>query len=339
MSLPEVSVVLPAYNAADTLAQALDSLVAQSLETFEVVVVDDGSEDTTWELLTSAAQDDPRIRPVHMEHAGIVPALNLGLEKARGTLIARLDADDVCLPERLALQKGYLDQHPTIGLVGCKVAFGGDRQACAGYARYVDWTNTLLTPEAISLGRFRESPLPHPSVMFRASLVQEHGAYRDGDFPEDYELWLRFLDAGVAMAKVDQELVVWNDPPHRLSRNDPRYEVDRFYATKARYLARWLERHNPFHPDIVVMGAGRVSRKRADYLLGHGIRFAAYVDIDPRKVGKVVHGRPVIHRDELQGPGEQFAVSFVASHGAGSDISRFLGSRGWTPGRDFLLAA
>jgi hypothetical protein len=250
-----------------------------------------------------------------------------------------MDADDLCSPSRLGLQAARLDAEPGLGLVACRVKFGGDRAAAGGYARYVDWTNTLLTPQDIGLGRFRESPLAHPSVMFRRELPRRHGAYAEGDFPEDYELWLRWLDAGVAMAKLDRALLTWNDAPGRLSRRNGRYCMEKFYATKARWLARWLAVNNPRHPEIAVIGAGKVSRKRAELLTGHGVHIAAYVDIDPRKVGRTVHGRPVLHRDELPEPGRLFAVSYVASHGAAEEIREFLEDRGWRMGRDFLLAA
>src|SRR6185436_16591977 len=104
-----------------------------------------------------------------------------------------------------------------IGLVGCLVEFGGDRSASEGYALHVDWINALTTPDEIALNRFVESPLAHPSVMFRRELVEKHGGYRAGDFPEDYELWLRWMEAGARMGKVPRVLLTWQDGPGRLS--------------------------------------------------------------------------------------------------------------------------
>lgn len=336
---PRVSVLLPVRNGRATLARALQSLLDQTLEDFEVIAIDDGSTDQTWDVLQEHARQDRRIWPERTGPKGLVPALDMAVEKARAPYLARMDCDDLCLPERLELQAAHLDAHPETGLVACRVAFGGDRRAAAGYARYVDWTNTLLDHDQISLARFRESPLAHPSVMFRASLVRDYGGYRLGDFPEDYELWLRWLEQGVRMAKLDQELLVWNDPPHRLSRTHQRYDPQAFYRIKAEYLGRWLARNNPLHPEVAIIGSGRTSRKRADLLLEHGVRITAYIDIDPRKIGHVIHGIPVLHRDEIPGPGQCFAVSYVGSHGADQDIGDFLQARGFLPGRDFILAA
>jgi len=333
-------VVFPAFNAAETLPETLRSLTGQTLPDWELAAVDDGSTDGTWDILATAAARDPRIRPLrHPRNRGIVAALDTALAAVAAPLVARLDADDTCLPERLARQVDFLDAHPEIGLVGCRVAFGGDRESQAGYAAHVDWINTLTEAEDIRLNRFVESPFAHPSVMFRRELVDRFGGYRDGPFPEDYELWLRWLDAGVPMAKVPETLVVWNDPPGRLSRTDSRYSLRAFYETKAQYLARWLARHNPFHPDIVLWGAGRKTRKRAEFLVEHGVRITHYVDIDPRKIGPCIHGRPVLGPGQVPPPETAFVVSYVGSRGARDDIRQRLAARGYREGRHFILGA
>ena len=139
--------------------------------------------------------------------------------------------------------------------------------------------------------------------------------------------------------KLPESLLTWNDPPHRLSRTHPRYAPEAFYAVKADYLAHWLARHNPHHPDIVVVGAGRVTRRRVEKLIARGIRVKAWADLDRRKVGRVYHGAPVIHHDDLPPPGTAFVVPFVSSTGAPEHIRALLESRGFVRGRDFIEAA
>lgn len=336
---PKVSVLLPVHNAAATLPQALESLQAQTLREFECLAVDDGSTDDSAAILDGVAARDPRFRVLRPGRVGLVAALQQGLDACHAPYVARMDADDLCHARRLEQQTGRLDHRPDLGLVSCRVAYGGDAERQAGYAHYVTWTNSLLTHEDISLNRFRESPLPHPSVMFRRELAARHGGYREGPFPEDYELWLRWLEAGVRMEKLPQELLVWNDPPQRLSRTDPRYDAAQFYRIKAVYLSRWLARHNPLHPRVAVLGAGRVSRKRAEMLCEHGVEIVCWYDIDPRKVGRKVQQRFVLHRSETPPPDEQFLLSYVASRNAGEEIAAFLGSRGYAPGKHYLLAA
>lgn len=339
MTASTVSVTMPCHNCGDTVGRALDSLLAQEGADFEVVAVDDGSTDDTAGVLAEYARRDARVRVLTMEHGGVVAAANAAIAAARGCYLARMDADDEALPGRLAAQARLLDEDPGLGLVGCRVRFGGCRRTCAGYAHYVDWTNSLLTHEQISLNRFVEFPVPNPSIMVRRSCIEAHGGYRDGDFPEDYDLLLRWLEAGVRMAKADEELLVWNDPPTRLSRTHPRYDVDAFYRIKTEYLARWLARHNPHHPVVHILGSGRTTRKRADLLLDHGVEFAAYYDIDPRKIGHVVNGVKVRDRAEVPPPGEGLCIPYVASRGAREEIAAFLQGRGMVLGRDYIPAA
>lgn len=347
---PSISVLLPVRNGAATLARALTSIRGQSDAAWELVAVDDGSTDGTRALLEAAAREDARIR-IHTQPAlGLVAALNAGLAAARGEFIARLDADDESHPERLARQTAHLRAHPEHGLVSCLVDFGGDRAANAGYALHVDWLNTVRSPAEIALNRFVESPLAHPSVMFRRGLVTQHGGYRAGDFPEDYELWLRWLDAGVAMAKVPETLLTWHDGPARLSRTDPRYDPEAFFRVKAEYVALEVGRilrmsrgmtarpvDSPY--PVWIWGAGRPTRKRAAVLAAHGLRIAGYIDIDLKKTGRTVGGVPVITADELPPPGERFILAYVSKRGAREYIRTQLGLRNYLEGRDFLACA
>jgi glycosyltransferase involved in cell wall biosynthesis len=334
---PAIAVVLPAWNAEATLGAALASLQAQTEPDFELLVVDDGSTDGTAALVAAAGSQDPRVRLLQRPHGGIVAALNAGLAATRAPLIARMDADDVAHPRRLAVQRAMLEADAGLGLVSCLVAHAGDAGDTRGYAVHVDWLNGLLTPEAIALARFVEAPLAHPSVMFRRELLDRHGGYIDGEFPEDYELWLRWLDAGVRMAKAPEVLLTWRDGPNRLSRTHPRYDVAAFYRLKAAWLARWLVRHG--HTRVVVWGSGKTSRQRSAFLTAHGIVIAAYVDIDPRRAGGHSRGTPILAPEDLGAPGGAFVVSYVGKRGAGAYIQGWLTARGWCEGRDFLLAA
>lgn len=338
-SNPAISVILPVFNAAETLDEAVESMVNQSCPDFELIIVDDGSTDGSTSLINRWKNRDDRVKTIRTNHNGIVHALNRGLELASGSLVARMDADDRSMPERLERQKKYLDTHPETGLVSCLVEHLGDEEASGGYARYVNWINSLVQHREISINRFIESPLAHPSVMFRAELIDKYGGYRDENVPEDYELWLRWLEKGVIMEKVPAVLLQWRDEPNRLSRNHPRYSFEAFYRVKARYLSNWLKRHNPHHPEIIVWGAGRTTRKRAEMLVSHGITITHYIDIDPNKIGHTVHGRPVLGPRQIPDPGDHFIVPYVARHGANKMIREELEKQGYKRETHFIFAA
>lgn len=337
MGGPAVSVILPVYNGAEFLQTCLKSILNQKLENFELIIVNDGSTDETEIIANKLALSDSRIRIISIPHTGVANAFNSGIENASANYIARMDADDIMHPERLQKQKVFLDHHSDIGVVSSLVKFGGDRNAKQGYALHVDWINTLITHEDIFLNRFVESPVCNPSVIFRKSLIAKHGAARHGNFPEDYEMWLRWMQGGVRFAKVKEELHVWNDPPQRITRNDDRYSNDAFERAKLPYLIEDIRKFQSGR-EIYVCGAGRVTRQRSDLLLAAGIQISGYIDVDPSKVGKTYNTIPVYGIEHISNPQQQFILSTVGNRGARESIRQMLLDRTFTEGRDFFLA-
>lgn len=336
---PRVSVVMPVFDAAATVARAVRSVLVQDFADWELVAIDDGSSDGSAAEVGRAAGGDPRVRLVRTVHGGIVAALEAGLAEARGRFIARMDADDEMLPARLGAQVALLEARPEIGVASCLVEFGGDAAAARGYALHVAWMNELLEPDEIARARFIESPLAHPSAMFRRELVAAHGGYAETGWPEDYELWLRWMEAGVRFAKVPRVLLRWHDPPARLSRTDGRYSESAFYACKCRHLARWLRREVAPPRRVFLWGAGRITRKRFAALTREGAALAGYLDIDPKKTGRVVGGLPVLAPAELPPRESCFVVVGVGTRGARELIRTALVARGFVEGADFILAA
>ncbi|MFP6886498.1 MAG: glycosyltransferase [Opitutales bacterium] len=337
---PRVSVVLPVRDAVGTVSESIESILSQSESDLELIIVDDGSGDETRDILRHYAAKDKRVRILSSDGSGIVAALNLGVEASQGDCVARMDADDVSHKERLCLQCDFLDSNPDVGLVSsCVEHWCKDGESRKGYAAYVDWTNGVLNHEAIKLSRFVESPFAHPSVAFRKVLVKQLGGYRDGPFPEDYELWLRWLECGVRMEKISRTLLRWRDHDDRLSRCDPRYSAEAFYRMKLEYLYRWLERNNPFHPEVKIWGAGRTTRARAGFLASAGAVVTGYYDVDPRKIGRPRSDLLVRSVDEIPGSGKEFIVGMVGARGAREKVAAFLRGRGHREGIDYILAA
>ncbi|MFP4090547.1 MAG: glycosyltransferase family 2 protein [Cyclobacteriaceae bacterium] len=331
---PSVSILLPFYNAEHTLPEAVNSLLGQTFTDFELLLINNCSSDGSEKMAAALATKDARIRLLSEEEQGITYALNTGLKQAKGKYIARMDADDISYPDRLALQFHYLEAHPQTDVLACQVDFSGPASS-EGIRAYIDWNNRLLSYEQMYLNRFVDAPLIHPSVMFRKTLIKNFGGYRQGDFPEDFELWLRWMEAGVHFAKYPQPLLCWKDHPQRLTRQDERYSQEAFYRIKSHYLARWLRRHNPFHPEIVVWGAGRKSRQRLQWLQAAGIQIRSYIDINEKRTST----RSCIHFEEIAPPGAYFILSNVAKRGRGEDIRQYLMNKGYTEGVNFLMMA
>ena len=333
----KVSVILPVYNSEAHVEIAVKSVLSQSFPDFELVAVDDGSTDNTSFLLKKFAEKDSRVQVITLAHAGVARAMNAGMEAATGKYIARMDADDVMHELRLEKQIEFLEANENIGVVSSLVKHGGDASAQEGYRLHVEWLNTLIMHEEIFRNRFVDSPVANPSVMFRRELVEKFGGNCDGNFPEDYEMWLRWMDHGVRFEKIPEVLLTWNDPPTRLTRNDERYSPENFNRIKAGYLARHV-RAQLRDREVWLCGAGRVTRKRSDFFLEEKIPVAGYIDIDKSKAGKFQNHLPVISVEGIPPKEKSFIVSFVASRGAREEIRKWLRENKFEEGRDFVLA-
>ncbi|MFZ1694425.1 MAG: glycosyltransferase [Flavobacteriales bacterium] len=332
--IPLVSVLLPYRNASPTLDAAIASIAAQSFSHWELLLIDNASTDESTLIAQRWADHNPRITLLQEPRIGIAHALNTGLAQASGKYIARMDADDVSHPERLVKQVAYLDAHPEVGVLGTRTAFASTMHDSRGMQAFVHWQNKILSPHEHYVKRFVDAPLAHPTVIFRRELVSAHGGYDTGPLPEDHELWLRWMDAGVRFAKLPEELLTWNDHLLRLSRTHPNYSVDAFFDTKAKWLARWMKRNLDGRP-VIIAGTSALCRDRSAKLEAEGIAVHAFTDVKAREVP----GYSFISHEQLPPAGEAFIVSFISQRGTGERIAEFLSSRGSAEGADFILAA
>ena len=332
---PKVSVVLPFYNAAKTLLKALQSISAQEFNDFECLMVDNNSTDESRGIATEYQRADPRFRLIEERKQGVMFASNRGCALARGSYIARMDADDISRPCRLRVQSEFLDSHPDLGAVAGLVNHVGDPETTAGFSRFVEWSNSVITYEEIFKRRFIEAPIVNPSAMWRRETMERHGLYRSGEFPEDYEMWLRWLDRGVKIEKVPEVVLDWHDSEMRLTRTQPIYREQAFYEIKSRYLAKWLSVNNPFHPMVTVWGASRISRRRARILEQHGIGIQTYIDT---KRGRQIE-KELTYYDDIPEAGFMFILTYIRQMDNRGKIQAFLEERGYVEGKDYLLVS
>jgi len=326
---------MPVFNAEETLHECMQSIFKQTLQDFELIVVNDNSTDKSIDILCSYG--DPRVRIFDNHHKGIVSALNLGLENCRTNLIARMDADDVMYATRLEKQFSLMSEDLSITLCATRARKFPEEIIKAGYVEYMRWQNACITADDINSQIYIESPFAHPSVMFRKDRVIDLGAYRDGEFPEDYELWLRLFHAGENMKKIDEVLIDWRESDHRLSRTSSRYSEQAFEKLRAEYLAKDSRLQDR---DIIFWGAGRKTRQRVQYLIDNGVMPAAWIDIDSKKVGNEYHGAKAYLPESLYHfDGKPFVLNYVRNHGARDECRKFLDDAGYVMGVDYLDVA
>jgi glycosyltransferase involved in cell wall biosynthesis len=320
----------------------MESIRAQTLAEWECLAVDDHSTDCSRELLEAWAGADSRVRVLTAPApGGIVLALEAARREARAPLLARQDADDRSLPDRLARQVAAMDADQAAAVIGCRTETPGD--VTAGMRRYLDWLAGCTDPDRVAREIWIECPLAHPTAMMRAEALDHVGGYRDMGWPEDYDLWLRIHLDGGRLYNIPDRLYIWTDRPDRLSRRDARYTPAAFLRCRLHHLRDWLAVHAAGR-SIVIWGAGRDGRRLAraweDELHLGGApagEVVAFVDIDPLKLNRTRRGRPVItFASARSGIGDAFYLVAVGVVGARELIRAELGSSGLVEGRDFL---
>ncbi len=333
---PPISVLLPVRDGAATLEDAIASMEAQTDPDFEVLAVDDGSTDATPDILEEWAGRDSRVRVLRQPPGGIVAALERSRAEARGRYLARMDADDISEPERLARQRELLEAQRALVGCGCFVRYFPREAVRAGARRYEEWMNSSYSAEDVERNVFIECPLAHPTFFLRAEAVQAVGGYRDPGWAEDHDLLLRLWEAGGRLAKVPEVLFRWREGEDRLSRVAATYAPEAFVRCKVHFLRRTLLRDRG---GAVVWGAGPVGKAFARELLRGGVPLRAFVEVDPRKIGQEIHGAPVV--DTAAGLMDRTGLHLAAvgQAGARDTLRGVLSDGGLKEMRDFVAVA
>lgn len=226
---PAVSILMPVYKTADYLKEALDSMLTQSFNDFELIVLNDCSPDNSEEILDTYS-DSRIIRYRGEKNQGLANVLNMGLNLARGKYIARMDSDDISMPTRLKTQVEYLESHPDVDLCSCGMQLFGARNDV--WIRESD-------PEKVKITALFFSPILHASSVWRKDSF-DHNAlrFRQEMVPaEDYDLWCRALAAGLRLVNIPEVLYKYRIRPDQATENTARtsakeIEVKRSFAGK-----------------------------------------------------------------------------------------------------------
>jgi glycosyltransferase involved in cell wall biosynthesis len=326
---PRVSVLLPVRDEEPYFAECLDSLSAQTLADLEVIVVDDGSTDASVAIAAKHARRDSRFRVIRQAPAGMVAASERARAEARAPLVARMDADDVALPERFELQAAAIEEEG-LAAAGGRVEYFPD--PTDGMRAYADWLNSLVTVDAALRDLWIECPLPGPGLTARAELV----SYRDRGWPEDYDLVLRIWERGGRFRNVDRLVHRWRDHPQRLTRTQPAYTLDAFRRCKVHFLRRTLLAGGRA---AVVWGAGPTGKALARELLAAGTPVAAFVEVDPRKLGKRIHGAPVVPVERAADFPGTLALGAVSGPDGRARVRELAADLGLVEGKDLIAVA
>jgi glycosyltransferase involved in cell wall biosynthesis len=224
---PRVSVLMAAYNSECFLGQSVESILGQTFADFEFIVIDDGSTDSTPQRLAEYAARDTRIRlEKNAENIGLTRSLNRGLALARGEYLARQDADDISLPQRLERQVDFLDRNPGTGLVGCALEIIDSQGARIGLRRPPENHESIIAEMLL-----KNNGVGHSAVMARLALLRELGGYDERiACGQDYDLWWR-LSRRAGLANLAEPLVRWRDTPGSISRTRREKQLEHVFGT------------------------------------------------------------------------------------------------------------
>ncbi|TMV53009.1 glycosyltransferase [Paenibacillus mesophilus] len=216
----KISVVMAVYNGAAYLQEAVDSILAQTYDNFEFIIVDDGSTDGTWDILSNIT--DSRVRICRLpENCGTPLALNIAVEEAEGEWIAVQDADDISVPERLAVQAGYMQSHPELIAVGSKISCVGEPHIDPKRLRSAESNlNYGLNREELFKNRYFVCALCHGTSLYSRSRFFRAGGYDSGyRITHDYDFWLKMFQLG-PIEKIDRVLYRYRVHSDSLSHHD-----------------------------------------------------------------------------------------------------------------------
>lgn len=184
---PLISVILPAYNAEEHIYNAAQSILRQSCSDFELIIINDGSEDNS-EKIIDDIKDTRVIKIYHKKNQGLISTLNEGIDISKGKFIARMDSDDISLPQRFNHQINYMNRNPEVGI--CSTWFK------IKYTKSYSYKKEETNPEKVKCKLLFSCPIAHPAVLLRKNILMQRRDYYSMDFPhaEDYELWTRLCE-------------------------------------------------------------------------------------------------------------------------------------------------
>lgn len=331
---PEVSVLLPVRDHARTVAVALRSVLRSRAVSFEVVCVDHRSRDDSSAVLRRFA---PRVRIVDGASAvSLSHALELGRAVCRAPLIARMDADDVMHPDRLRADVDALRAQPSLAAIACRARVVPKFKARPGLRSYVAWQNACISAADHAREIWIEQPLLQPATTFRAAALAQVGGWRHVDGPEDYDLFLRFALARLDVAKRTEVHHAWRQH----DATSTRFDRDSIARLKARALIERFALDDA--RDVVIAGAGKEGARIARALATFGVRARAFLDVSPKRIGRVRHGVPVLDARELAGlraNPRTFVVAAIGTSGARGVVRAQLASAGYLELDDCVVVA
>ena len=328
-----ISILIPFKNTAAFLNECLDSILAQTYVNWQIIAIDDHSNDNSLNIVKSYAKKDKRIQVHTNIENGIIPALRLAYQKSSGKFITRMDSDDIMKPNRLEFMVEALKtkgkKHVAIG----QVQYFSHRGISDGYSRYEKWLNNLTALGSNYTEIYKECVIPSPCWMVYKDDFDACDAFKPNRYPEDYDLTFRFYEHGLKIIPCNQVLLLWRDYDTRTSRTHEHYAQNYFLDIKLYY---FLKLEYKTSRELVVWGAGFKGKKIAKELISKGIDFTWLCD-NPNKIDKEIYGQNMFHFSKIESLKNPQSIITVANENAQLEIKTYLNGLGQKAARDFYF--
>ena len=288
-----VSIIIPYKNAAFFIAECIDSVINQSHEMWELILVNDNSSDESKSIVKQYCKVDQRIKSYNSNGIGIINALRKGYNHSKGNYITRMDADDIMHIDKIKLLRKALiksgENHVSIGLVNY---FSSNKILGDGYIKYAKWLNYLTENKLNFSEIFKECTVPSPCWMIHRNDFNKIGGFENDKYPEDYDLALRMYINGIKISNVNVVIHQWRDHNLRTSRTDSKYDFKNFIPLKIEYLLKQKNNNS-----IVLWGTGKKGKLIAKELMKKEHDFIWITD-NANKQGKEIYGQ-LIHETKF----------------------------------------
>jgi len=305
-----VSILIPFKNTSKYLKECLDSIINQTYTNWELLIIDDGSTDDSYSIVSLYSNKDSRIKLYKNDGSGIIDALNLAFQNSSGVFVTRMDSDDIMTPNKLEVMVNSLNRyekgHIALGLV----SYFSKDGISDGFAKYEQWLNKLTKKGENYSEIYKECVVPSPCWMtFREDLIKCE-AFLPNRYPEDYDLAFRFYKYGIKCIPNNDILHHWRDYPIRTSRTHEHYAQNHFIDLKLNY---FLELNYDASRPLVIWGAGLKGKTVAKKLVEKNIPFHWICD-NPKKINKHIYNQKLkafIFLEDLNNPQSIITVANV----------------------------
>lgn len=300
---------MPVKNAGLFLEECLDSIIQQTVVEWELIAIDDHSQDNSLEILQQYATSDTRIKPYKNNGHGIISALRSAYQRSIGDYITRMDADDIMKLNKLELLREQLINHGNGSLAVGLVKYFSDTILGDGYLAYESWLNEL-TANRINFGSiYKECSIPSPTWMLLREDLDKCGAFESNVYPEDYDLAFRMRAANFKLCPTQEVVHLWRDHPTRSSRTDDNYKDNTFLPLK---IDHFLNSDQEPNKQLVLWGAGTKGKKIAKFLGIQNISFK-WITNNKKKIGKEIYQIKVESDSAIESMGNSQIIIAIAN--------------------------